>query len=221
VSRKKGDSRLARLRTLIGRATQRCGERAAALQQAHTWLCEIARRLEPTPDPTTGERPTGAQVRQRVETYLDECAAAVEHGAVPNWLHQPVAHLGTVVRRLGDGLYQCYDVPGLPRTDNDLENFYRRLKAGERRTTGRRRSDTFVVRVGGFAVYAVAASEFSEAALNDQLTGVSATDWCRERKILRANQQRQTKMRRFRLRRDAYLADLEARWARLSETGPP
>ena len=165
--------------------------------------------------------PTGAQVRRRVEAQLDEWAAAVARGGVPAWLVPAVTHRWTVLRRLGDGLDHCYDVPGLPRTDNDLEHFSRSMKAGERRTTGRRRSDTFVVRLGEFAVYAVAAEELSEATLNRQLGGVSATDWVREREKLRANQERQTKMRRFRLRRDTYLADLEARWARLSETGPP
>jgi hypothetical protein len=138
-------------------------------------------------------------------------------------LHQIEPSL--VLRRRGEGLDPCYDGPGLPRTNNDQEHFYRRLKAGERRTTGRRRSDTFVVRMGEFAVYAVAAREFSEATLNTQLARVSATDWGRERETLRANQERQTGVpsgpRRFRLHRDAYLADLEARWARLSETGPP
>jgi hypothetical protein len=206
---------------LIERATHRCGERAAALRQAHAWLREVARELEPTPDPQTGEGPTGAQVRQRVEAHLDECVAAVAGGRVPAWLVPAVTHLGTVLRRLGGGLYHCYDVPGLPRTDNDLEHFYRQMKAGERRTTGRRRSDTFVVRVGEFAVYAVAASDSSEAALNRQLGGVSASQWLRERAQLRANQERQAKMRRFRLHRGAYLANLEARWTRLTETSPP
>jgi hypothetical protein len=206
---------------LIGRATERCGERAAALEQAHPWLCAIARQLEPTPEPQTGAGPTGAQMRQQVEASLDAWEAAVARGTVPDWLHQPVVHLWTVLRRLGDGLYHSYDVPGLPRTNNDLEHFYRRVKAGERRTTGRRRSDSFVLRVGGFAAYAVASSEFSEATLNAHLAGVSAVDWSRERETLRANQERQTKMRRFRLHPDAYLAALEARWATLSDTGPP
>ncbi|HEX2263398.1 MAG TPA: hypothetical protein VHH52_06480, partial [Pseudonocardiaceae bacterium] len=80
-----------------------------------------------------------------------------------------VQHLVTVLRRLGDGLYRCYDVPGLPRTDNDLEQFYRRVKALERRITGHKRSDSFVVRVGGFAVYATAASTAVEAELLRQL----------------------------------------------------
>ena len=58
-----------------------------------------------------------------------------------------------------------------------------------------------------------------EATLRQRLAAVAAADWQRERVILRANQDRQTKMRRFRLAPAAYLADLEARWAALAH--PP
>lgn len=202
------------MRTLIGRAQERVAERVVALQQAHAQLLQIAHLLEPT-EPV--ER--GAEVRQRVEAHLAEVAHAVEEGSVPLWLRQPLSHLVTVLRRLGDGLYHCYDVPGLPRTNNELEQFYRRVKASERRITGHRRSDRFVVRVGGFAIYAIAASDLTEADLRRQLSTVTATLWQEERAILRANQERQVKMRRFHLHRSAYLADLEARWTQLSQ-GP-
>jgi hypothetical protein len=158
-------------------------------------------------------------VRQRVESYLDEIETARAAGRVPAWLEQPGGALVTVLRRLGATLYHCYDVPGLPRTDNDLEQFYRRVKAQERRITGHKRSDTFVVRVGGFAVYATAASPATESELLGQLGAVPAAAWQAERAILWANQERQTKMRRFRLHRAAYLADLEARWAQVAD--PP
>jgi hypothetical protein len=204
---------------LISRAEQRCGPRAAELHQAYRYLLEIAQRLEPSVDPQTGVAVAGCAVRQRVEAALAEAAAAVADGRLPDWLQPPLAHLVLVLRRLGDGLYHCYDVPGLPRTNNDLEHFYRQLKAQERRITGHRRSDAFVVRVGGFAVYAAAATGLPEADLRRQLATVSAADWQRERALLHANQERQTKMRRFRLHRSAYLADLEARWAQLTE--PP
>lgn len=154
-----------------------------------------------------------------MEGCLDELAVAATDGSIASWLHPAVAHLGTVLRRLGDGLYHCYDVPGLPRTNNDLEHFYRQVKAGERRITGRKRADSFVVRVGGFAVYAAAAKHEAEGTLLRQLTGVPAAEWQAERAVLRANQARQTTMHRFRLRRDAYLADLEARWDQLAS--PP
>ncbi|HEY1492800.1 MAG TPA: hypothetical protein VGF35_09245 [Steroidobacteraceae bacterium] len=214
---KKGDPRLARLRTLIGRAQACCEAPAAALKQAHGWLCAIAQRLEPAEPP---EPPvSGAAVRERVEGYLDELTATVAGDGVPEWLREPVEHQITVLRRWGDRLYPCYDIPGLPRTDNDLEQFYRRVKSEQRRITGRKRADAFVVRVGGFAVYATAASEASEAAQLQQLAAVPAALWQQERATLYANQERQTKMRRFRLHRAAYLADLEARWEQLAD--PP
>ena len=185
------------------------------------WLEEIARRLEPSPEPSPQREATGAQVRARVEGYLDEIAVAARAETFPAWLHPSVDQLRAVFRHLGPNLYHCYDVPDLPRTNNDLEQFYRRLKANERRITGHRRSDRFVVRVGGFAAYAVTASRLSEATLRERLAGVPAKDWQGERAILRAAQERQAKLRRFRLHRDCYLADLEARWHHLSETGPP
>ena len=128
-------------------------------------------------------------------------------------------HLGAVLRRLGEGLYHSYDVPGLPRTHNALEQFYRRVKTEQRRITGRKRADAFVVRVGGFAVYATAASGTTETVLRAHMASVPAIEWQRQRVHLRQTQPRQTKMRRFRLRRAAYLSDLEARWTVLSQ--PP
>ncbi len=188
------------------------------MRQAQTWLAEIACQLEPPPVPEDAPAVSGAVIRQRVAACLDELTVAVAEGRIAPWLHPAVAHLGTVLRRLGDGLYHCYDVPDLPRTNNDLEHFYRQLKAGERRITGRKRADSFVVRVGGFAVYA-AATGADEATLRRQLAGVSSLAWQEERARLRATQARQTKMRRFRLHRERYLADLEARWTQL--TVPP
>lgn len=214
---KRGDSRLARLRTLIGRAQQRCGARAAELRAAHDWLRTIAHALEPVPLASREAPRTGAQVRQQVEAHLTEIEAALADGRLAAWLHPALTHLVTVLRRLGDGLYHCYDVPELPRTDNGLEQFYRRVKACERRITGHRRSDPFVLRVGSAAVYAVAARELNEADLRRRLAGVDAAVWQAERAALRAHQARQTTMRRFRLRRAAFLADLEARWLALTE----
>lgn len=200
------------------RAAKRIGERAAELAVAHTWLLEIAKRFDPEAAAQTEQGLSGAEVRAKVEAYLDQIATKLIEGEVPEWLRAPVEHLRTVLLRLGAGLYHCYDVPGLPRTDNALEQFYRRVKAGERRITGHRRSDNFVVRLGGFAVYAIAASDLSEGQLEQQLAGVPATRWLSEREALRANQQRQTKMRHFQLHRDAYLANLEARWTGLSRS---
>jgi hypothetical protein len=169
------------------------------------------------PPAATDPPVTGALVRRQVETHLTAIEAALADGRLAPWLQPATTHLVTVLRRLGAGLYHCYDVPELPRTDNAMEQFYRRVKACERRITGHRRSDPFVLRVGSAAVYAVAAGEVSEAALVRRLAEVTATNGQAERRRLRAHQARQTTMRRFRLHRDAFLADLEARWRALAE----
>ncbi len=190
--------------------------RGAEVRQAHAGLLALAHLFDPGPVPETAAAPTGAEVRCQVETSLDLLEAEVAVGRVPDWLREPVRHIGLVLRRLGQNLYHCYDVPVLPRTDNALEQFYRRVKTEQRRITGRKRADAFVVRTGGFAVYATAASATPEAVLADQLASVSAVAWQQERRRLRQTQLRQTKMRRFHLHRTAYLLDLETRWAALA-----
>jgi hypothetical protein len=182
---------------------------------AHRWLLTIAHELEPAAPEGTAPVP-GAQVRRRVEARLGQLEAAIRGGQIAAWLQPALTHLVTVLRRLGDGLYHCYDVPDLPRTDNAMEQFYRRVKACERRITGHRRSDHFVMRVGTCAVYAVAADR-GEAALLRQLARVPAAAWRAERAALREAAYRQTQMWRFRRRRAAFLADLEARWSALTE----
>ena len=155
-------------------------------------------------------------MRREVERRLQTVPRRFPAQRVPRWLQEPVAYVGVVLRRLGADLYHCYDVPGLPRTNTALEQFYRQLKAGERRATGHRRSDSFVVRYGGFAVYAAAASTRSEREIRQQLATVSAPAGQRARRQLRATQERQTKMHRFHLHPDRYLSGLEARWDQLT-----
>lgn len=198
--------------TLTRRALAAGGQQAADLRVAHGWLLDLARCFE-SDMAGAAPRRDGAAVRQEVETALDALAQRYPDQQVPTWLRPQADYVGLILRRLGDGLYHCYDVPGLPRTDNAMEQFYRQLKAGERRATGHRRSDAFVVRVGGFAAYAAAASTLSETVLLDQLASVPASAWQQQRADLRAAQERQTKMHRFHLQPDRYLAELEARWA--------
>jgi hypothetical protein len=199
------------LRTLVTRALAAGGQPASDLRIAHTWLVDLAHTLEPDPVDAPTRR-QGTTMRQQVERLLETLPGRFPPGRVPSWLQEKAAYVGTVLRRLGAGLYPCYDVPGLPRTDNDLEHFYRQLKAGERRATGHRRSDAFVVRVGGFAAYAAAARTLSEAELCAQLATVSASAGHASRAALRATQARQTQMHRFHLHPQRYLSDLEARW---------
>ena len=142
------------MRTLIARAQERGRELGAGLRQAHVWLCQIAQLLEPTDLEQVPDGFKGAQVRQRVENYLQGIVKVSTQDDFLSGLRTAVAYVQEVLVHFRDHVYHCYDVPGLPRTNNDLEQFYRRVKATERRITGHRRSDNFVVRMGGFAACA-------------------------------------------------------------------
>jgi hypothetical protein len=108
----------------------------------------------------------------------------------------------------------------LPRPNHAREQFYRRVKATERRSTGHRRSAACVVRMGGFAVDAIAASGFADTPLPSPLAAVPPKQWQAEREARHAIPERQTKMRRFRLHREVSLANLEVRCDQLSKVGP-
>ncbi len=49
-----------------------------------------------------------------------------------------VAHFLKVTASYQLGLFACYDVPGLPRTNNDLEHAFGAVRYHERRATGRK-----------------------------------------------------------------------------------
>jgi hypothetical protein len=207
------------LRTLIARAPGRGHELRAGLHQARDWLCHIAQLWEPTDLERVPDGFKGAQGCQRVGNYLPGIVQVNAQDDFPGRLRAAVAYVQEVLVHFCNDVYRCYDIPGLPRTNNDLEQFYRRVKATERRITGHRRADNVVVRLGGFTAYALDTRHFTEADLRTVLARVPASGWIAERATLRAIQDRQTRTRRFRLHRDAFLADIEARWAHLHEVG--
>ena len=211
----KGEPRRARLRTLVARAQAAGGQQAADRRITQAWRLELAHCRDPDPADAPSRR-DGQTVRREVERLLETMPRRFPAQQVPLWLQEPVAYVGLVLRRLGAGLSHCYDVPSLPRTNNAMEQFSHQLKAGERRATGHRRSDTFVVRYGGFAAYAAAASSRAETEQCQQLATVSPAACQRARQQLCAIQERQTKMRRFHLRPDRSLSNLEHNWNQLT-----
>ncbi|MBP1991961.1 hypothetical protein J2Z66_003569 [Paenibacillus eucommiae] len=50
------------------------------------------------------------------------------------------------------GLFTCYDHYYIPRTNNDLERFFRKTKASHRRITGLRSWNSYIIRNGEMIV---------------------------------------------------------------------
>src|SRR5262249_43070540 len=95
------------------------------------WLRDIAYILEPTA--THAVR--GEQVAGQLRAYLDTVLRLPE---VTPTLSAFGLHLDKVSRSYWPGLFHCYDVPGLPRTNNELESHFRDTRRRLLRTTGQK-----------------------------------------------------------------------------------
>ena len=101
------------------------------LQQAETWLRDIDRILEPADaSPTTAQ-----QVARQLRTYLDGLLALPE---LSPRLDAVRHHLDKVSSSYWPGLFHCYDIDPLPRTNNDLESHFRDTQRRLLRTTGQK-----------------------------------------------------------------------------------
>jgi len=152
------------------------------------------------------EQETGAQVR---EAYLAWIAQMQEQKASLGELSTAIDHFVEITENFAAGLFQCYDVKGLPRTNNDLEHCFGVARVHERRATGRRGAIPGVVVRGSVRVItAVVTKERSFSA--EELRPSDYQRW----RDLRAHLQQceETRRRQFRFRKDpvAYLAALEA-----------
>jgi hypothetical protein len=107
-------------------------------------------------------------------------------------------------------LFVCYDVPDLPSTNNDLESFFGRLKTNQRRITGRKSVNSFVLRYGAYAAF-VDLSE-SKADLLTRLRQVDRAAYQRERQQLQRILAERQDYHRFCHKLDTVVQELEAEW---------
>ena len=69
--------------------------------------------------------------------YRGVIAALARHRKTLGSLAEAFDHFRKVSRSYWPGLFQCYDVRELPRTNNDLEQFFGSYRYHERRCSGR------------------------------------------------------------------------------------
>src|SRR5258705_9124550 len=77
----------------------------------------------------------GTTLREHYLALLTQWQAAIDSDSP---LPGAVAHFGKVTASYAPGLFHCYDVADLPRTNNALEQSFGSVRAHERRATGRR-----------------------------------------------------------------------------------
>ena len=179
------------------------------MERAYAWVHTAARILENAAGEAAGT------VRRRFDGLV---AALGRHRALAGTLEAAIAHFIKVARSYRRGLFHCYAVPGLPRTDNDLEQAFGAQRYHERRATGRKSASPAAVLRGEVRLIAATATRLHDQSAAD----LARTDWTAWRTLrARLDQRRQARTLRTRFRRDpqAYLRALEQK--AIQPTLPP
>lgn len=195
-----------KLQALLKRGLSETAPLWPAVEVAFGWVHQAAHLL------ANEAGLTGAQVRRQFSGLL---------GAMSRWhtragsLATAVEHFATVTRSYWSGLFHCYDVADLPRTNNELEQFFGAFRYHERRATGRKVAAPSLVVRGSARLLASAITRqriFSAA----DLAACDRSAWRALRAKLEDRQQARVRQRRFRADPQAYLADLENRLFKLT-----
>ncbi len=144
------------------------------------------------------------------QAYQDQVLAPMRANEMQGGpLAAAAAHFAKVSASYWPGLFCCYDVPDLPRTNNDLEHYFGTARHLERRATGRKSASPALVVRGAVRMVALMATRQQPLSADD-LRPRDLAAW----KALRQRTETRHAARRAqaRFRRDsiAYLATLEA-----------
>jgi hypothetical protein len=189
------------LRRLIGRGLEGTAALWSDVERAYGWVHRAAHILS-NPD---GE--DAAKVRRRFDGLL---AAMARHRGKAGSLAEAVGHFCKVARSYRPGLFHCYAVPSLPRTDNGLEQLFGSQRHHERRANGRKVASPAAVLRGEVRLIAATATRLRPPDARE-LGGVNRDAWTELRRRLDRRRHARTLRTRFRRDPDAYLAALEQR----------
>lgn len=196
-----------RLHTILDKALSATAAVWPPLMAIFQWIHQAAQILD-TPQPLSS-----AGVQALYQGLLDQLAAwiATDDG-------EPCRSWGErflkITQSYWSGLFHCYDVPDLPRTNNDLEHFFGALRHHERRITGRKALAPSLLVRGGVRVIAALIS-WNRPLTALELSRIDLADWPAQRHQLQQLRQARVLQRRFRQHPDPYLAALEDRLVKL------
>ena len=134
---------------LIGRALERTAALWPDVEQAYRFVHAVAHWLGNPHDESA------ALVQRRVDGVL---GAMQRHRSRAGTLAEALDHFQKVMRSYRSGLFHTYAVPGLPRTNNDLEHLFGSQRYHERRATGRKTASPGAVLRGSVRLIAATAT---------------------------------------------------------------
>lgn len=183
----------------------------AQVQQLHTWVSE-AEQILSGQWAESGTLVTNAEVAHRFDTWRRTLAQCHETGELSEEQRSHLTHFLKVTTHLRPWLVRCYDVPGLPRTDNALEGTIRAIKQRYRRISGRKNWNSYLLRYGCLVAFFEWLAPAAPCRLEQMLEGVGRDQWRAERVVLTRHREAQGKKYRFRHHRERFLGELERQW---------
>lgn len=152
----------------------------------------------------------GAQVHSRLRVLLGQMRAAAERAEVggESDLAEGLRHFVKVSASYEPGLFHCYDVAAVPRTNNDLEHLFGSHRYHERRASGRKVASPGLVVRGAVRLVAGLATRLGPVS-GEQLAPGDVARWQQLRQHLSQRGAARTLQRRFRRNPKAYLRRLE------------
>jgi len=170
------------------------------ISAAYGWVHRVAHLLDPerAVDGATVQREVGVVVAEMAQGQADAGPLALAIG-----------HFLKVTTSYWPGLFHCYDVTGLPRTNNDLEHLFGSARYYERRATGRKGASPGMVVRGAVRIIAAVASQGS-GWRGPELRPLDLGAWRRLRCELDSRHLARRAQSRFRRHPVAYLAAAEA-----------
>ena len=171
------------------------------VEQGYAWVHRAAHIL------SNDEHLAAAGVRQTYELLLAEMEQTPTSS-------EPLATMLSTFRKVTvsywPGLFHCYDHADLPRTNNDLEQYFGSARYHERRTTGRKAASPGVVVRGAVRVVASITTRFHHFGATD-LQPKDVERWYVLRDELDMRKLARRAQCRFRRDPGTYLTNLENR----------
>jgi hypothetical protein len=198
---------LRRLKGLIDRGLTATQKLWPPVRKAFGWVHAAAHILG-----TQGINP--ATARRLLGGLL---GAMLRHRDAAGGLAAAVDHFVKVSRSYWPGLFHCYAVADLPRTNNALEQLFGSYRHHERRVSGRKVASPALVLRGSARIVAAVATRHRPDRLGD-VAGANRTAWRELRAALADRRQRRIERRRFRRDPTGYLRTLEDK---LNQSGLP
>lgn len=188
---------------MLDRALERTTALWPDVELGASWVREASSILANT------EALSADLVAQRYQAWIGHMEQESRDTSLSAAVREAACHFIKVTRGYGSDLFHCYGIPGLPRTNNALEQAFGSLRYHERRASGRKVASPSLV-LNGCVRMATAVFTRTRTVTQDMLAAVPHASWYSERAAL--EQRRQSRCLRFRFRKNptAYLAKLES-----------